>query len=95
MHLYEVRTALSIEVASRNLVQRHGYLIADLATSRSPLAANQSIPGYRVLICKKLVRKLYHLSVLFAALAIGVPIPRTEMIPANSTRRDVCSSTVP
>lgn len=39
----------------------YGYTIADLSISRLRLAANQSVPGYCYLFCKKHVREPYHL----------------------------------
>ncbi len=40
----------------------YGYTIADLNLSRLRLVANQSVPGYCILFCKKHVREVYHLN---------------------------------
>ena len=53
---------LCSELTLNEYVNAHGYTIADLSLSRLRLAANQSVPGYCVLVCKKHVRELYHLS---------------------------------
>jgi diadenosine tetraphosphate (Ap4A) HIT family hydrolase len=53
---------LCAELESQEALDAHGYTIADLSMSRLRLAANQSIPGYCVLICKTHVREWYQLS---------------------------------
>ncbi len=53
---------LCAEITSQEPVNQYGYTVADLGMSRLRLAANQFVPGYCVLICKKHVRELYHLT---------------------------------
>ncbi|MGH2370652.1 MAG: HIT family protein [Chloroflexota bacterium] len=53
---------LCAELAANIQVNEHGYTIADLGLSRLRLAANQSVPGYCVLICRQHVREPYELS---------------------------------
>ena len=53
---------LCAEVARTEAGNEYGYTIADLAISRLRLAANQSVPGYCVLICHKHAREPYELS---------------------------------
>ena len=53
---------LCAEVTSPEPVNRYGYTVADLGMSRLRLAVNQFVPGYCILICKKHVRELYHLT---------------------------------
>ncbi len=49
-------------LADGPIVDEYGYTIADLGMSRLRLAANQAVPGYCILICKRHVREPYHLS---------------------------------
>jgi diadenosine tetraphosphate (Ap4A) HIT family hydrolase len=53
---------LCAEVISQEPVNRHGYTVADLGMSRLRLAINQFVPGYCVLICRRHVQELYHLT---------------------------------
>jgi diadenosine tetraphosphate (Ap4A) HIT family hydrolase len=53
---------LCLTLASQDQADEHGYTVADLSLSRLRLAANQSIPGYCILICNKHVQEPYHLS---------------------------------
>ncbi|MEP7199457.1 MAG: HIT family protein [Chloroflexota bacterium] len=53
---------LCAEVTSSEAANAHGVTISDLGISRLRLAANQSVMGYCVLICRMHVRELYHLS---------------------------------
>lgn len=53
---------LCAEVAMDAPANDEGYAVADLGITRLRLAANQSVPGYCVLICKKHVREPYDLS---------------------------------
>jgi diadenosine tetraphosphate (Ap4A) HIT family hydrolase len=50
-------------VAATEPADAYGYTVADLDLSRLRLAANQSVPGYCVLICARHVREPYDLSV--------------------------------
>ena len=52
---------LCAEIESKEASNAHGYTIVDLSLSRLRLAANQSIPGYCILICKTHVREWYQL----------------------------------
>lgn len=49
-------------VAATKMADQYGYTVADLDLSRLRLAANQFVPGYCVLICKKHVREPYDLT---------------------------------
>jgi diadenosine tetraphosphate (Ap4A) HIT family hydrolase len=51
---------LCADIASKEPVNKDGYLVADLGMSRLRLAANQYVPGYCVLFSKKHVLELYH-----------------------------------
>jgi diadenosine tetraphosphate (Ap4A) HIT family hydrolase len=53
---------LCAEVAMEAPASDEGYVVADLTISRLRLAAQQSLPGYCVLICRKHVREPYELS---------------------------------
>src|SRR5947209_11825768 len=53
---------LCVEITSQEPVNPYGYTVADLGMSRLRLAVNQFVPGYCILICKKHVRELYHLT---------------------------------
>lgn len=53
---------LCAEISSREPVNQHGYTVADLGMSRLRLAINQFVPGYCVLICRRHVQELYHLT---------------------------------
>lgn len=50
------------ELASTLPANHHGHTIVDLRNSRLRLAANQSVPGYCVLICRRHVREPYELT---------------------------------
>lgn len=52
---------LCAEVASAGGADAYGYFVADLATSRLRLGAEQHLPGYCVLICRRHVREPYEL----------------------------------
>src|SRR5262249_37413862 len=52
---------LCAALAADEQVNAHGYTIADLRLSRLRLAANQSVPGYCYLICKKHVAEPHYL----------------------------------
>jgi diadenosine tetraphosphate (Ap4A) HIT family hydrolase len=52
---------LCAAIKSSERVDAYGYTIADLGLSRLRLGADQFIPGYCVLICRKHVREPYHL----------------------------------
>ncbi len=52
---------LCAEVAAPETANKYGYTIGDLAISRLRLAANQSVPGYCVLICHKHAREPFEL----------------------------------
>jgi len=49
------------ELALAEYANAYGYTIADLRISRLRLCANQSVPGYCILFCKKHVREPYGL----------------------------------
>ncbi|MFN8476121.1 MAG: HIT family protein [Anaerolineae bacterium] len=53
---------LCAEVAGVEPANEYGYTVADLAISRLRLAANQSVPGYCVLICHRHAREPFELS---------------------------------
>jgi diadenosine tetraphosphate (Ap4A) HIT family hydrolase len=50
------------EVTSDETQSADGYRVADLTFSRLRLAANQWVPGYSVLVCRRHVREPYELS---------------------------------
>jgi diadenosine tetraphosphate (Ap4A) HIT family hydrolase len=52
---------LCVELAADVRVNAYGTTVADLEVSRLRLAANQSVPGYCVLICTRHVREPYEL----------------------------------
>jgi diadenosine tetraphosphate (Ap4A) HIT family hydrolase len=53
---------LCAELASDADHDSEGYRVADLDMSRLRLAANQWVPGYSVLVCKRHVREPYELT---------------------------------
>jgi diadenosine tetraphosphate (Ap4A) HIT family hydrolase len=53
---------LCAEITSQEPINEYGYTVADLGMSRLRLGANQFVPGYCVLICKKHVQEMYHLT---------------------------------
>ncbi|MFN8496588.1 MAG: HIT family protein [Anaerolineae bacterium] len=53
---------LCAEVASVEPANEYGYTVADLAISRLRLNANQSVPGYCVLICHRHAREPFELA---------------------------------
>jgi diadenosine tetraphosphate (Ap4A) HIT family hydrolase len=52
---------LCADLATGAEVDAYGYTVADLRVSRLRLAANQSVPGYCVLIARRHVREPYEL----------------------------------
>jgi diadenosine tetraphosphate (Ap4A) HIT family hydrolase len=51
-----------VEVASAEASNEEGSFVADLELSRLRLAANQFVPGYCVLLCRRHVREPYDLT---------------------------------
>ncbi len=49
------------DLAAGTEVDAYGYAVADMRLSRLRLAANQSVPGYCVLIARRHVREPYEL----------------------------------
>jgi diadenosine tetraphosphate (Ap4A) HIT family hydrolase len=53
---------LCAAIASDEASDPHGYTVADLSMGRLRLAANQSLPGYCILLCHRHVREPYELA---------------------------------
>ncbi len=52
---------LCAELAAPDRANPHGFPVAELGISRLRLAANQAVPGYCILICRRHVREPYEL----------------------------------